>query len=382
MQHDPKWSFYNPVRVIFGPASITGLSTLTPFEKVLLITSPGFTKRGLTEKFRLLLKSQQVAIVDDVVPNPDIETIDVYRTELYGKGFQCVIGVGGGSVLDTAKALSYLLSLEDERFSLKGHFVDKVPLPESAPLPMIAIPTTAGTGSEVTPFSTIWDYQRQEKYSLTTTKLFPAVALLDPELTLTLSLETTIISGLDALSHAFESVWNCHANPITLCYAARAIDIIITTLPALLRQPRALNYRTNMMTAALFGGFCISSTRTALAHSMSYPITISLDVPHGLACGFALPELLKFNAQNDDGRLSMVARMIGYDSIVEVEKRINEMYELLDIKKLMMRYKMTKTNVLNLIPQMCSSERFGNNLCAVSIESLEKILEEVYDRVS
>lgn len=242
------------------------------------------------------------------------------------------------------------------------------------PLPMIAAPTTAGTGSEVTPFATVWDRENQKKYSLESSSLYPGIALLDPGLSLNLPREITVYTGLDALAHAFESIWNRNANPITINYAVHAIDIALKTLPVLVKEPRNLYYRAKMLTASLLGGLCISSTRTALAHSMSYPITACLGAPHGLACGFTLPAILEFNAQADDGRFDTVARMLGCNGIKDIKNSLVRLFAEIGVAGLVSRYRLSRERLLELAPQMFSPERAGNNLRDVNLDDVKKIL--------
>src|SRR5690606_30104611 len=149
----------------------------------------------------------------------------------------------------------------------------------------------AGTGSEVTPFSTIWDGQGAKKYSVATPRLFPQKALLFPELTGTLPWDVTVCTGLDALSQCLESVWNRRATPLTSAIATDGIRKIFQALPELKQNLGHLPSRQLMMEASLFSGLCISQTRTAMAHAVSYPLTAHFGTPHGIACSFTLPDL-------------------------------------------------------------------------------------------
>jgi len=378
LRYDSRWSFYNPVQVISGPGIIEELSAHTPpegMEKILLVTSPGWTKRGLAEKVEALFAGCRVEVLDRVGPNPDIAAIENHRTALQDKKIDLVIAVGGGSVIDTAKALSFLLGLGDSRFSLRDHLTGDDTLPDSPPLYMIAVPTTAGTGSEATPFATVWDDVSPRKYSLAHPDLYPEVALLDPELTLSLPVETTVITGLDVLSHALESVWNRNAGPASIAYAARAIDLVFEALPGLVEEPRDLEKRAKMLTASYYGGVCISVTKTALAHSMSYPITAALHVPHGLACSFTLPALLGYNARSDDGRLQMAAAMSGCGGISGLSRRLEELFEKIGVRDLLKKYKLETDRALELAEQMFTPERSGNNLCPATLEDVKALLK-------
>ncbi len=393
MQLYRKWSFYNPVMVTSGPGEISDLPSLllkdggyldkSSSKTGLLVTSKSFTERGLTAKLQKLLNEQQkelqIEIIDDVKPNPDISAIEEYAARLQDKDLQFVIGLGGGSVMDTAKALSYLLSVNDPNFSLRAHFNGKLPLPEKPPLKMIAIPTTAGTGSEVTPFATIWDMAERKKYSLARPDLFPFAAILDGELTLTMSEETTVTTALDVLSHALESVWNINASPVTVNMAGRAIEIVLSTLPALLNDPNNIDYRSKMLTGSYLGGMCISSTRTALAHSMSYPITAALGAPHGLACAFTLPALLEFNAKgfekssSGDNRFEIIAGMSGCRSVKELTGKLTGLFAEVGVKDLMKKYGINAKNLQSLVSAMYTPERAGNNLRSVEQKEMEEI---------
>ena len=378
MRYDLKWSFYNPVQVVSGPGILSELPGYAPpgdMENILLVTSPGATKRGLTDRVKTLFSGFRVEVLDRVGPNPDIASIENHRALLQDRIIDFVIGIGGGSVLDTAKALSLLLALDDRSFSLREHLCAGTPLPDSPPLYLIAVPTTAGTGSEATFFATIWDELSPRKYSLTHPDLFPDAALLDPELTLSLPADITVIAGLDVLSHALESVWNRNAGPLSISFAARAIEIVFEALPALIDQPRSLEKRAMMQAGSFYGGVCISVTKTALAHSMSYPLTSALGIPHGLACGFTLPALLSFNARSDDGRLQKVAEMAGCGGIVGLSRCLEELFEKVGVQDLLKNYKLDTEEALALAEQMFTPERSGNNLCPAELDDVLAILK-------
>jgi alcohol dehydrogenase len=253
--------------------------------------------------------------------------------------------------------------------------------PGGAPLPLIAVPTTAGTGSEVTPFATIWDRARQKKYSLAQANLHPWVALLDPALTLSLPLETTISAGLDALSQALEAIWNRHATPLTTIYATQAARIALDTLPQLAQAPGDLSLRSQMMGASLLAGLAISQTRTALAHSMSYPITARYGLPHGLACSFTLPAILEFNAAADDGRLAQAAQALGSSSVARLHDRLERLLQTLGVDQLLRCYVPTPDELAILVPQMLTPGRADNNMRPADIEQVGEILAAAVERL-
>ena len=211
----------------------------------------------------------------------------------------CLLAIGERH--RSAKGIARVLG-EDTSWSLRDHLVAQNPIVNGNKIPIIAIPTTAGTGAEVTSFGTIWDNAFNKKYSVTGIDLYPNTALLDSELTISVPLETTVSTGLDVVSHALESTWNKNASNITLSFCEKSLKIALSTLGKLILDPQDIFLREKMMEASLLSGLAISQTRTSLAHSISYPLTTHFGLPHGFACSFSLPEILKFNAEEDDGR--------------------------------------------------------------------------------
>jgi alcohol dehydrogenase len=367
------WSYHNPVQLRFGAGQLNELPALVEHRPALLVTSHGFTRRGLTGQIRKLLAQAPVNVLDDVQPNPDLAAIEQACASLASEPIDVIVALGGGSAIDTAKALSFALPARDPGL-LRAHFEAGAALPDVAPLPVIAIPTTAGTGSEVTPFAAIWDRQRAKKYSLARPRLHPRVALLDPELALSLPDDVTTASGLDALSQAFEAIWNRNATPVTTLYARQAIGLIFRNLPRVLLEPQRLELRAAMLEASLLAGLAISQTRTALAHSISYPITARYGVPHGLACSFTLPTLLDFNAVSDDGRLAATAAWLELPSVEALRDRVLDLLLALGADRMLREYLGEPEDVLGLAPAMLMPGRADNNMRAASEYDVVELL--------
>lgn len=187
--------------------------------------------------------------------------------------------------------------------------------------PIIAVPTTSGTGSEVTCWGTVWDNASQKKYSLARSVLYPTHALVDPTLMLGKPRDLTISTGLDALSHALESLWNVSANPVSAACAVSAATEILAVLPKLADLLASLDLRTRMARAALMAGMAFSNTKTAIAHSISYPITLRHNVPHGIACSFTLPVVLA-SVADDSGLCGAALRRIFGDDMRAAPQRL------------------------------------------------------------
>jgi len=311
-----EWHYHNPVETHFGPGIIDNLQDFVS-GKTVLITTPGSTRRGISRKISTLLGTSLVALFDKVEPNPTFETITAAYRELKQLEYDFIIAVGGGSAIDTAKAVAALAALDSDE-ALKENLKKGVDIPEDfVPKPVIAIPTTAGTGSEVTMWATIWDMEEKKKYSLSHPRLYPEIALLDPELTLTLPEKETIYTGIDALSHAMEAIWNKNHNPVSDMFALKAIELIRKHLPKLRHDPGNIDLRTSMLRASFFAGLAFSNTKTAIAHSISYPLTAHFNIPHGLACALPLPHVLRFNGKKAAKRIGIMAGALGTNQTSE-----------------------------------------------------------------
>lgn len=258
---------------------------------ILLVTTDGFLRRGLVKKIIDLLHPKKVSVWSEVKPNPEVKEIERVIKYYKNYGIDCIVGVGGGSAIDTAKVLAVMLH---EAMSIELLEALNTKIKISKKLPIIAIPTTAGTGSEVTPFATIWDKVSHKKYSLSGIALFPDFALLDPTLTTTLNFENTLFPALDTISHALESIWNKNKTITSVEYALNALSIILDCMPGLMKVNPSIDKRKKMLIASTLAGKAISLTQTAIAHSISYPITLKFNMPHGLASSITLEPLIEY----------------------------------------------------------------------------------------
>ena len=344
-------------------------------DRVALLTSPSFKKRGIVDKVVDLLSSNLVSTHDLIVPNPTIDSIVELGENLREKQPNCLLAIGGGSTIDTAKGVARILS-QNENWSLRNHLAGQDKILKANTIPLFAIPTTAGTGSEVTSFGTIWDPLSKKKYSVVGKDLYPEIALLDPELTTTLSVETTIASGLDAVSHALESAWNKNANKLTWSLCVKSLKLTLATLPKLLSDPLNLDLRARMMEASTLSGLAISQTRTSLAHSISYPLTMHFGLPHGFACSFTLPEILRFNSKTDDNTILDLAKALDFKNVDSFHEELLLFLDKINLKRYLQKYVSDTEEAKKLSPLMLSPTRANNNLRSVGISDVSQILEK------
>ena len=317
------WHFYNPVRVVHG--SVDNIIDLLVGNRILLVTSNGFVKRGFVNKLIDLLSDKKLYLWDKVTSNPIIDDLDAGIKELKNKKFDQIIALGGGSVIDTAKIFATML-VSNNKFTLDDVFRKNSAQKFNTSIPLLAVPSTSGSGSEVTPYATLWDMEKRKKYSMTGMNIYPDVALLDPSISLTLQRENTLVSALDSISHSLESIWNINKTPISEIYARSALEIIIKSLPFLLENLSSINLRSQMQTASMLAGIAISQTQTAIAHELSYPLTLSYKVPHGLASSYFLIDLISYYLQQkpDTNFKIIMTEVISLLQNLKLEERMNK----------------------------------------------------------
>lgn len=360
MSDSQNWNYHNPVKVVC--ASLECLAQHVAGQHFLLVTTPGFVRRGVVSEIRKILPHQKITVWDGVKPNPDLHDLDEACANYRQQNIDGVIGLGGGSALDAAKVLANLLPAPAD-VTLQKIFCQDVAFSWSKRLALIAIPTTSGTGSEVTPFATVWDHTAHKKYSLAGQFVYPDVALMDASLTLTLDAENTLYPALDTISHALESMWNKNCTPISKAFALQAISLVVMALPGAIKDLQKLEARKDLQVASLLAGMAISQTRTAIAHSISYPLTSHFNIPHGLACSFTLPILLKLNGN----------RMAVTESERILFSQLTAILTALPLNEYIRKYA-SKDAILELKSEMITLGR-SDNYNGVDLNGIEAVLE-------
>lgn len=285
------WSYRNPVDVRFGRGSFSRLADVINGRPYALVTYPDAYFRSLAADLETKA-GKPLLTIDDIAPNPDIDLLrqQTARFAELPKRPDVIVALGGGSVIDSAK----VFAAAPGDFAAVDAFLKKRAGTETLqPVSLIAVPTTAGTGSEVTCWGTVWDNAGGVKFSLAHPGLYPEFSIVDPDLMIGKPRDLTIQTGLDALSHSLESLWNRSANPVSMAHAVTAARGVLSTLPLLANDLRNAELRERMARASTLAGFAFSNTKTAIAHSLSYPITLRHGVPHGIACSFSLPMVIR-----------------------------------------------------------------------------------------
>jgi alcohol dehydrogenase len=375
--NQPLWQLHTGTDVLFGVGAVDRASKLLAERKTLIVTSSGAVERGTVATVISPADPQIVKLFSGVKSHHSLVDIEKAAVQLSTGNIECILAIGGGSVIDTAKCLSVLLTPGES--SLLRVMENNASLIDRRSIPIIAVPTTSGSGSEVTPFATVWDYEQKKKFSLATELVRPQVAIIDPSLTLSLPQKTTISSGLDAISHAFESVWNRNATASTIENATQALKLGLSSIERAADHPEDITARESMSEASLLAGIAISHTRTALAHSISYPLTAHMGLDHGFACSITLPAILKFNSEVDDGRLAELSIGLCVGKISDLEKLLVDRFSSLNLPEYLEEFDLTASRLAELSPEMVNPQRSDNNMRPLHADSIDRVLTDTVD---
>lgn len=338
------YSLLNAGKIIAGPDSIgTIASEVTDYQvnKVLIITDKGVWDAGLIEKPWRLLEANgiQVEIINSTPPEPEVEHVnEIFRT---AKELACelVIGIGGGSSMDVAKLIAVMLTND---LSLR-EMLDKAPLRRRG-VPTIMVPTTAGTGAEVTPNAIVLVPEEELKIGIVSSKMMPDCVILDPLMTVKLPAPITAATGMDALTHAIECYTSKKANPLSDTLALKAITLISRSIRIAYRNGNDIDARHDMLLGAMYGGMAIATSSTTAVHALAYPLGGKYRIPHGLSNAILLPHVMKFNMDHAEDKFRDIATAMGINTNDLTDrqaavKMIENLYSLIDDLNITMNLK-------------------------------------------
>jgi alcohol dehydrogenase len=322
------FKFYMPTRIRFGWGSFREIRQIVDElkgKRIFLVTGRNFAKRhGVLDQLSDYLKGLNLEVFAEVEENPSIETVDRGAAQCRENGCDLVIGLGGGSGLDAGKAIAML---HENPGSIR-EYLDQDKICQTKGLPFVAIPTTSGTGSEVTPFSVITHQAKKAKPAIAPPQNFPDFALVDPELTMTMPFKVAVSTGLDALCQAVEGFWSTQANPVTRSLAFQAIKLAMENLElACLRKDK--ESVVNMALASHLTGIEMSNIGNTSIHPLSYPITVDYGTVHGFACAIFLPAVIRFNAPAIENRFRDLLRISKLPSVEAFADKVDSLMEKL-----------------------------------------------------
>ncbi|MEM3647904.1 MAG: iron-containing alcohol dehydrogenase [Thermoproteota archaeon] len=315
------FTFHLHTKIVFGRGSLNRLGgeAAELGDRCLLVTGRSFARRSgyLNTLVKILKESGlNVTVFDQVEPNPSMETVYKGAEEGLKNGCNLVVALGGGSAMDAAKGIAFLLK---SRARLEENLA---PNEVSEALPIVAVPTTCGTGSEVTRYAVLTNVERRRKEVLLGNPLTPSVAIADADLLNSLSKELAAYTGFDALSHALEAYLSKESTPLSDLFALEAARIILGSIVE--AAEGVAEARENMLYASMLAGIAINCAGTVAVHGMGYYLTNYHGVHHGLANGLLLPHVLRFELERGLSRLEDAAVKLGFENGLSLVERIEE----------------------------------------------------------
>ena len=304
--------YISPTLVIAGHGSLAAIYKEVArlgCRRALILTDPGVRKVGLVQLVQDALVDFCVGVFDNIPPDSDLETVDAAVARARELNADCIVSVGGGSVMDTGKAVCVALKNG-------GRANDHIALMRltEPQTPHIAIPTTAGTGSEVTNVSVMTSKMAGRKVYIVDPYIIPNTAILDPRFTMTLPPALTVATGMDAMTHAVEALTSTLSQPICDGQALQAIRLIRQNLPKVVANGRDEKAREHLQIAASMAGWAFSVAQVGLAHAMAHTVGVMHKVHHGTACGILLPKVMRFNVDHAADKLALAAQALGVDT--------------------------------------------------------------------
>lgn len=367
-----------PTEIFFSVGGISSLNEVTSRyepEKIMLVTGrTAMKKAGVTDRIVDYFNKNNIEtyVFDKIGSNPSTTIIEEGVGYTKESEAELVVGVGGGSAMDAAKCIALLYNNFDEDSILE--YINNKELIKNKGLPCITIPTTSGTGAEVTRWATVWDKEEKKKLSMEHPYMYPEIALLDPELTVYLPKKQTSSTGVDALSQCIESYWSKNHNPISDLCALEGIKLVFENLEGAYNEPENIQYRTGMSMAALCSGMAINGTKTTACHSTSYPMTAHFDIPHGHACCITVPGFMRYNADVVPERIQRISDMAGARTIEEGAENIIGLMENLELETKLSDLGINERGIETIIEDGFTPDRVKHNPRELTAEDLRKIL--------
>ncbi len=303
------FTYLAPTTVVSGHGSLSSISKSVVdlgCKRALILTDPGVKAAGLADIVKNALADFCVGIFDKIPSDPDLEAVDAATAVARELKADCIVSVGGGSVMDTAKGVCVTL----KNGGKANDYLNFLVLTEPQ-TPHIAIPTTSGTGSEVTNVAVLTSHGAGRKLFIVDPKIMPNVAILDPVFTMGLPKSLTVTTAMDAMTHAIEAMTSTMSNLICDGMALQAIRLINENLPLAVKDGKDEKARMSLQVAATTAGWAFTIAQVGLAHGMAHTVGALHHVPHGAACGIVLPKVMRYNVETSANKLAQVAHALG-----------------------------------------------------------------------
>lgn len=374
-----QWEFNLPVKLVFGNGKRNQLETYVDEingTRGVLVCSRSFAKNGLADEFVKLSNNKLVAVFSDVRPNPTTENVDACVKLIRENHADFAVALGGGSPMDCCKAACAIAKGNDviRSYHTGGKAVDA-----NEAIPMIAVTTTSGTASEVTNISVLTDTDLNLKNPMNDPAMYPKIAVIDPELTVSVPKQITASTGLDVLAHAIESYWSSINQPVCTACAIYSARLVFEWLEKAYNNPTDLTAREKMAEASIVAGVAFSHPRTTGSHACSFPLTNIYGVPHGEACAFTLDYFVKFNARyaDSDGRISALAKDCGFSSAEEMADEITAMKKRMGMRTTLAEIGCTTDEQIKELTQKSMSMLMTRNPIPLTEENIYEMYQSL-----
>ncbi|MDC3384082.1 phosphonoacetaldehyde reductase [Gammaproteobacteria bacterium] len=369
-------NYFNPVKLVFGSLVRRKITEECVGKSVLIIcSSTAYNRYSNDPELRALFSLSSVTFEHSFESNPSLTDINDISNKYRNSSLDLIVGLGGGSAMDVAKIASVSIPAIKEGIHIDDLLKDSTLFSRFKEIDCIQVPTTAGTGSEVTPFATVWDYESQQKKSLSHPVMYAKKAFIDPDFLSQVPLEVAISTGLDALNQAFESIWNVNANEFTRPLSRRAAVLALQGLPLINEVSNDPELRAKLSLASLFAGLAISQTRTSICHSISYPLTLKYGIEHGMACSFSILEVFKYNSAFIKDDLESIKLDLKLDPYIVLESIIKQH----GINAYLAKSLPNKSIFSESIEDFVTVGRFENNIKTCNRNDLIKIITASYN---
>lgn len=374
-----QWEFNLPVKLVFGSGKRNDLAKYIDEiggSRGVLVCGNSFCKNGVADEFLRLGGGKIVEIFSDIRPNPTTDNVNDCVRLMREVDADFAVALGGGSPMDCCKAACAIARGDDK---IEPYHSLGKPISAKEAIPMIAVTTTSGTASEVTNISVLTDINKNLKQPMNDPAMYPKIAVIDPELTLTVPLQVTASTGLDVLSHAIESYWSTLNQPICSACSIYAARLVFEWLEKAYTEPENLTAREKMAEASIVAGVAFSHPRTTGSHACSFPLTNIYGIPHGEACAFTLDYFVKFNAKHadSDGRLDVLAKDCGFDSAYEMADEISAMKKRMGMRSRLSEIGCTSDEQIAELTKKSMSMLMKRN----PIELSESDIGEMYNKL-
>lgn len=363
------YSLRTPDKVIAGPGSIQNLKEIISSvnaKNIVIMTDPGIFKIGLADRVKNVFEDMglNIGIINTIPPEPTVAQVYEIFEQAKGLKADLLVAVGGGSAMDMTKLISVMFT----NSSFTANILDNS-LIVNAGIPMVFIPTTAGTGAEATPNAIVAVPEKETKVGVVSERMIANYVILDPEMTTGLPPSITATTGLDALSHALECYISAKANPFSDMYALEAMRLIVNNIRTATSNGTDIDARHAMLLGAFYGGTCIATSGTNAVHMLAYPLGGKLHFPHGTSIAVLIPYVMEYNMDSCIDKFAHIADFVGISeqgmtNEQKAKRFVDELYALnrdLNISANLAQYNLTEEDLSKMADSALEITRLAVN---------------------